>query len=129
MAEFTSETVSRSATPIVCRPPSFPIRRILNCPTCKQRRRMAGRDFGPYYGPTVTCCGCGDAWSCGEMLDRPFKRGWRQEAIAGAKQAWEVAGQFTRAEHKAWLAAELDAAMADHGASTEDVPLSEPAGQ
>jgi hypothetical protein len=107
-------------TPVICRPPSFPIRRILACPTCKQRRRMAGRDFGPYYGPTVTCLGCGDSWSSGEMLERPFKRGWRKESIATAKRAWEEAGRYTRAEYEAWLAAELAAVTADYGTTAED---------
>jgi hypothetical protein len=99
------------STVIVCRPPNFPIRRITNCPTCKQRRRFAGFDGGPYYGPTLTCCGCGDTWTCGEMQDRPFKRAWRREAIAQAKRAWDRAGQFTRAEYEAWTAAELEAVM------------------
>jgi hypothetical protein len=113
--------------PIICRPPSFPIRRILACPTCKQRRRFAGRDHGPYYGPTITCLGCGDSWSCGEMLDRPFKRAWRKEAIAAAKRAWNEAGRHAPAEWKQWLADELAAVMADYGSSTEDVRLPSPA--
>ena len=111
------------STPIICRPPSFPVRRILACPTCKQRRRFAGRDFGPWYGPTVTCCGCGDAWSCGERLERPFRPRWRKEAIAKAKRAWDEAGQYSRAEYEAWLAAELAAATADYDRPVEDVPL------
>lgn len=114
-------------TPIICRPPSFPIRRILTCPTEGRRRRMAGRDHGPYYGPTITCCGCGDSWSCGELLARPFRKAWRKDAIAKAKRAWDEAGQFTAAEYREWLAAELAAVMADYGRSTEDVPLPEPA--
>jgi hypothetical protein len=109
--------------PIICRPPSFPIRRILTCPTEGRRRRMAGRDHGPYYGPTITCLGCGDSWSCGEMLDRPFKRAWRKEAIAAAKRAWDEAGRYSRAEYEQWLADELAAVMADFGASAEDVEL------
>lgn len=111
------------STPIICRPPTFPIRRILHCPTCKQRRRMAGHDGGPWYGPTLTCLGCGDTWTCGEMHDRPFQRGWRAKSIAAAKRAWARAGQHTRAEHTAWLAAELAAVMADYGTSAEDLPL------
>ena len=106
--------------PVICRPPSFPIRRILACPTCKQRRRMAGTDGGPYYGPTVTCLGCGDSWSCGERHERPFKRRWRKESIAAATRAGEEAGQFTRVEYEAWLAAELAAVMADYGSPADD---------
>lgn len=114
-------------TPIVCRPASFPIRRVLNCPTEGRRRRMAGFDGGPYYGPTLTCLGCGDSWTCGEMHDRPFQRGWRQKAIDSAKRAWGEAGRYTRAEHAEWLAAQLAAVMADYGssASAEDVYLPE----
>ncbi|MBX9392237.1 hypothetical protein K4749_01150 [Streptomyces sp. TRM72054] len=115
------------ATPIICRPPSFPIRRILNCPTEGRRRRMAGIDGGPYYGPTLTCLGCGDAWTCGEMHERPFQRGWRQKAVAAAKRAWEEAGRYTRAEYDAWLAAELAAATADSGRPAKDLPLPESA--
>lgn len=108
---------------VICRPPSFPIRRILDCPTCKRRRRMAGRDGGPYYGPTLTCLGCGDAWTCGEMHERPFRRAWRAKEIAAAKRAWDEAGRYSRAEYERWLAAELAAAIAGYGSSVTDVPL------
>lgn len=111
------------STPIICRPPSFPIRRVLACPTEGRRRRMAGRDHGPYYGPTITCCGCGDSWNCGELMPRPFKRAWRQAEIVKAKRAWDEAGRHTVDEHKAWLAAELAAVMTDYGSSAEDAPL------
>jgi hypothetical protein len=112
---------------VICRPPSFPIRRILNCPTEGRRRRMAGIDGGPYYGPSLTCLGCGDSWSCGERHERPFQRAWRAKAIASAKRAWDEAGRRSRAQYEAWLAAELAAVMADYGSSAEDVPLPEPA--
>ena len=105
--------------PIVCRPSSFPIRRILTCPTEGRRRRMAGRDYGPFYGPMVTCLGCGDAWSCGERLERPFRPRWRRDAIAEARRAWAEAGRFTRAEYRAWLDAELAAIFPE---PVEDVP-------
>lgn len=95
---------------VICRPASFPIRRVLACPTCKQRRRMAGFDGGPWYGPTLTCCGCGDSWTCGEMHERPFQRAWRQKASNEAKRAWNEAGRYSRAEHAAWLDAQLAAA-------------------
>lgn len=91
---------------IVCRASGFPIRKILHCPTCKQRRRFAGIDEA-WYGPTVTCCGCGDTWSSGERSPRPFRRGWRAEAIARAKQRWIEAGQYTEADHEKWFKQEM----------------------
>jgi hypothetical protein len=112
--------------PVICRPPSFPIRRIVACPTCGQRRRMAGRDGGPFYGPTLTCLGCGDAWTCGEMHDRPFRRGWRKQAIDAAKRAWTEAGQYSRAEYDAWVEAELAAACADYGSAVTNLELPHP---
>ncbi|MFJ9633730.1 hypothetical protein ACIRU8_39160 [Streptomyces sp. NPDC101175] len=108
---------------VICRPPSFPVRRILNCPTEGCRRRMAGRDHGPYYGPTITCLGCGDSWTCGEMHERPFSRAWRAKSIASAKRAWDEAAQYTRKQHSEWLAAELSAVMNETGRPAEDLPL------
>jgi hypothetical protein len=114
------------STPIVCAPASFPIRRVLVCPTEGRRRRMAGRDHGPYYGPILTCLGCGDSWSCGERLERPFRRAWRRDAIADARRDWDVAGSRTRAEYRAWLDAELAAVFVTVDRAIEDVPI--PAG-
>lgn len=88
--------------PIVCRPPQFPLRRILHCPTCKTRRRFAGLD-APWYGPTWTCCTCGDSWSDGERLMRSNRRGWRAEEAAKAKRTWTEAGQYSLADHHQWL--------------------------
>ncbi|WP_329308384.1 hypothetical protein [Streptomyces microflavus] len=105
-------------TPVICRPSAFPIRRITSCPTCKQRRRMAGRD-ALWYGPTLTCCTCGDSWTCGEMHDRPFRRAWRTEAAAKARRTWTEAGAYTRADYDAWFAEA-------HGRPVTDVVLPEP---
>jgi len=65
-------------------------RRILNCPTCKQRRRFICTLY-EWYGWLVTCCACGDSWEDGERLPRPFARGWREQAKAKAKAAWKAA--------------------------------------
>jgi len=86
----------------LCGSGGFPLRRIAVCPNCKQRRRFAGLDSGPYYGAVWTCCACGDSWSDGERLERPFQRGWRVKAIADARDVWARAR--SRAEHRAWLA-------------------------
>lgn len=91
---------------VICRPSTFPLRRIVHCPTCKRRRRFAGRD-APWYGPTWTCCGCGDSWHDGERLPRPFKRAWRAEAKARAKQTWTDATGLTRDDHWNWLREEM----------------------
>ena len=42
--------------------------------------------LAPWYGWTLTCLGCGDRWLDGERLERPFMRGWRQEAIRRAAE-------------------------------------------
>jgi hypothetical protein len=87
---------------VICRSSDFLMRRILNCPICKRRRRMSVRD-ALWYGATVTCCGCGDSWTDGELHPRPFKRGWRKTAVAQAKAEWDAAGPFDRAEYDRWF--------------------------
>jgi len=68
-------------------------RRVLPCPVCKRRRRhVIYYDWSPYYAPRIQCVACGDQWEDGELLARPFRRGWRKEAIAKAKHAWHNAG-------------------------------------
>jgi hypothetical protein len=91
---------------IVCRPDTFPLRRIFRCRTCKRRRRFAGLDAA-WYGTTWTCCGCGDSWTDGERHPRPFRRGWRAEAKRRAKATWEEAGRYTRDDWRRWLKAEI----------------------
>lgn len=59
--------------------------RIVFCPTCGRRRRMY-MWWQEWYGWHVTCLTCGEQWQDGEMLARPFCRGWRKENIAQAKK-------------------------------------------
>lgn len=35
-----------------------------------------------WYDPLISCLKCGDQWSGGERLARPFARGWRERAVA-----------------------------------------------
>lgn len=93
---------------IVCRAVSAAIRRVLLCPTCAQRRRMAGH-LALWYGATLTCLGCGDTWTDGEMHPLPFKPRWREENIAAAREAW--ASAVSRAEERSWFRAELEATL------------------
>jgi hypothetical protein len=73
---------------------------------CKHRRRFAGLD-APWYGATWTCCGCGDSWTDGERHVRPFRRGWRKDAIAHARSIWDSAAGLTKRDHAEWLRDEL----------------------
>lgn len=66
-------------------------RRVTMCPTEERRRRIVGWSQD-WYSTVWTCCGCGDSWSDGERMERPFARGWRQRAIAGAKADWIAYG-------------------------------------
>lgn len=79
---------------------------MLHCPICKAKRRMVVRD-AVWYGPTITCCGCGDSWTNGELHPRPFKRDWRNEEINKAKAAWNAAGSFDKAAYDAWFKQEM----------------------
>ncbi len=63
------------------------MRRVMHCPTCQCRRRFFGW-AQEWYSAIWTCCHCGDSWSDGERMGRPFARGWRQEAAARAKRNW-----------------------------------------
>lgn len=67
-------------------------RGIAHCPVCRARRRYVGRAY-EWYGPTVTCLGCGDTWHSGELSQRPAERGWRQRAIERARQLWRDIGE------------------------------------
>jgi hypothetical protein len=42
-----------------------------------------------WYGTLWSCMACGDSWSDGERLERPFSRGWRAEKIAYLKKRVE----------------------------------------
>ena len=77
----------------VCKSEFTVRRRILYCPICERRTRHVIQDEGAesYYSPIIRCVRCGDMWSDGELLQRPFRRGWRQERIARAKQLWAEA--------------------------------------
>ncbi len=78
---------------IVCGGTYVHRRRILRCPgACKgHRRRVVQAEGSPWYGPTFTCCSCGDSWSSDGIYPRPFKRGWRKEAITRARDVWRTA--------------------------------------
>jgi hypothetical protein len=87
-------------------PASFPSQPRRRCPTCATVTRHAVREYG-WYDPTLTCCECGDSWSGGVRHERPFRRGWRKDAIARAEQAWAAAGSVTAADREAWFADQL----------------------
>lgn len=91
---------------VICLSETFNLRRISKCPTCKCRRRIAGVDRGLWYGIIWTCCACGDSWGDGEMLERPFRRGWRKEAIADARETWVSASPAS--EHRAWIRLQME---------------------
>lgn len=94
-------------TTAICGTAPFPLRRIATCPTEQRRRRFAGQDLGAWYGARWTCLGCGDTFGDGQRMERPFRRGWRQEAVAKAREVWAAAGAYSKADHEAWLREQL----------------------
>jgi len=81
-------------------------RRVILCPTEATRRRMVVRDHG-WWGVTWHCCGCGDSWSDGERLPRPFMRGWRDKAITRHRAMWDQEPFDHVSEHLASLHTEV----------------------
>lgn len=62
-----------------------------------------------WLGLYLTCCVCGESWGDGEMLPRPFRPRWRQEAAASAQAAWRHCVRLGGPEVRAWLKEELEA--------------------
>jgi hypothetical protein len=68
-------------------------RRIFDlCPTCKRKTRKWG-ELEAYFGWFVTCTVCGEAWQDGEMLPRPFERGWRARQAEWARRLYAASLQ------------------------------------
>ena len=57
------------------------------CPTCERRRFMLWRHV-PWYGVDMTCLRCGEQWSDGERLERPFAPRWRQRNVEAARKLY-----------------------------------------
>jgi ribosomal protein L37AE/L43A len=74
----------------ICAPTPTWRRRVVECPTCKRRRRFVQACF-EWYDPIWTCCACGDSFSGGERMSRPFAPAWRPKAIAKARERWRAA--------------------------------------
>lgn len=68
-------------------------RRLTGCPVCGITTAPVVRYIpgSPYYADHFTCTCCGDSWSDGQLMERPFVRAWRQEAIRQATADWEDA--------------------------------------
>lgn len=60
-------------------------RHFVVCFNCK-RKRLVLCEFQGWYGWSTTCLTCGDAWRDGEVMPRPFARGWRKERVVAAKK-------------------------------------------
>ncbi len=58
---------------------------VIDCPTCDRPRKMLAQ-FQDWYGWTMTCAGCGDTWTDGQMHPRPFAPGWRREGREHARK-------------------------------------------
>ena len=87
----------------VCSPNGYHWRSTRHCPTCERRRWFLVSDY-VWYPTDSTCLGCGDTWSDGQRRWRPFKRGWRQDAINRARRH-----PYTRkADARTALLAEVD---------------------
>jgi hypothetical protein len=64
------------------------------CHTCGILRRILALYY-EWYGPTWTCLRCGDSWNEDGRAERPFRRGWRKEAI---RSAWRAYVRYLRSQ-------------------------------
>jgi hypothetical protein len=79
------------STVIICRPSDeFLRKRYLHCVMCQVTTEAVLR-FEAWYGVTHYCCRCGDAWTDGELHERPFARGWRDRAVRKHRKLWDQA--------------------------------------
>lgn len=61
------------------------------CPSCGERPAPFVITRYEWHGPRGTCLRCGDEWSDGHRLDRPFARGWREANKRRARQHYRTA--------------------------------------
>jgi hypothetical protein len=64
--------------------------RILRCPFEGRKQEMVVR-YEEWYLPTIYCCGCGDSWSEGGRVPRPFHRHWRRDRVREYRKLWDQA--------------------------------------
>lgn len=77
---------------VICGVPVRISRMVMTCPSCGIEGWVVSHvQSSPYYSNIYTCTNCGDRWDNEELFSRPFKRGWRQESIRKANEAWEEA--------------------------------------
>ena len=78
----------------ICRPSTeWLYRNDLHCPVCGYQVGLVGM-YQEWYGSRWTCLACGDQWQDGELLERPFMRGWRwlnvQHALTRVPEARQI---------------------------------------
>jgi hypothetical protein len=86
----------------ICSPASLYVRAIRTCPTCQHYGRWAGFEQ-VWYGTTWTCLNCGDSFTDGYRIARPFARGWRTKSIRHGRTFWALGVAWRGPEARAWL--------------------------
>lgn len=95
---------------VICSPPQGVVRRkVMDCPVCERRTRHVIVWQGAYYAEILTCCRCGDSWSEGWRMERPFARGWRKAAVACAREDW--ASAMTPGQYRAAVRRDLQSVL------------------
>lgn len=76
------------------RPATAWIRSDHPCPICGYSVGLLGY-YAAWYSTMWTCLACGDQFGDGEIMERPFMRGWRLKNVQSAQrgyEAWVAAG-------------------------------------
>jgi len=62
------------------------------CTRSHRRARVLVLTF-EWYAPLCTCLSCGEEWTGGESLPRPFQPRWREKSI---RSSWRFWGRWMR---------------------------------
>lgn len=82
----------------ICRPRTEWVLSDKPCPLCGYDVGVMGM-YQEWYGTAWTCLACGDKWMDGELLERPWRRGWRRDSVLEAAKHLDAARHLSHSSN------------------------------